>query len=300
MKNKLVLRREEFTSFQSVYLEYLWHKYFDIEYYDADKTYDPVGRVFVVSWQKADDDYSKQLKNQGLKVAVDNLWEHPLSGKDCHWIQHLDWCWFNESMWWRSMGYHRYQPNKTYAKLAFMPVRRQDHDRDKIVNALGARLDTFVWSYRDRTLPNDAPMTQDNYQRFFNPEWYDSTYFSVVVETILQGMAGYRWVSEKSFKPIAYKHPFIVIAQHGSLKKLRSLGFETYENLFDESYDDIYDFDQRLDAVIKNIDNFDIRAYDSITLGKLQHNHARFFDQDLVESKIVSEIIDPLVNYIET
>ena len=300
MKNKIVLREEEFTSFRSFYLEYFWQKYFDIEFYDQSKTYDCAGRVFVVSWQNADDDYSKQLKNQGLKVAVDNLWEHPVNRKDHHWIQNLDWCWYNESLWWRSMGYHEYQPNKTYSKLAFMPIRRQDHVRDKIVNALGGHLEDFVWSYRDQTLPNDAPLTQDNYQRFFNPEWYDDTYFSVVVETVLQGKGGYKWVSEKSFKPIAYRHPFLVIGQHESLKKLRSLGFETYENLFDESYDDIYDFDLRLDAVIKNIDNFDARAYDSITQGKLQHNHDRFFDKELVESKIVAEIVEPLINYAET
>jgi len=300
MKNKLVLRNSEHTSFHSYYLQYFWQRYFDIEYYDPDKTYDRAGRVFVIDWQNINDTYSQQLKNQGHRVAVDNLWEFPSRNTDYYWIQNQDWFWYNESIWWRNLGYHRYQPNKQYSKLAFMPIRRQDHDRDKIVNALGARLDTFVWSYRAQTLPNDAPTTQDNYQRFFNPEWYDSTYFSVVVETILQGMAGNRWVSEKSFKPIAYKHPFITIGQHGSLKKLRSQGFETYENLFDESYDDIYDFDQRLNAVIKNIDTFDTQTYDSLTLEKSQHNHARFFNQELVEARIVSEIIEPLIHYIET
>jgi hypothetical protein len=111
---------------------------------------------------------------------------------------------------------------------------------------------------------------------------------------------GAKWLSEKSFKPIAYRHPFLLIGQYRSLKKLHSLGFETYENLFDESYDDIVNFDRRLAAVINNISNFDARVYDAITLGKLQHNHAHFFDKELVESKIVTEIIEPLIHYIET
>ena len=33
---------------------------------------------------------------------------------------------------------------------------------------------------------------------------------------------------------------------------------------------------------------------------KLQHNHDHFFNQQLVESKILSEIIEPLLNYAET
>jgi hypothetical protein len=298
MKNKLVLRKDEHTSFKSFYLEYLWQRYFDIEFYDQSKTYNGPGSVFVVSWQNADDDYSKQLKNQGLKVAVDNLWENPLNRKNYYWIENVNWSWYSESIWWRSLGYYEYRPNKTYSKLAFMPIRRRNAMRDKIVTTLSDRLDNFIWSYQDQLLPNDVPPTHDNYQRFFNSEWYDDTYFSLVVETEVIGYS--RRPSEKSFKPIAYRHPFLLIGQYRLLKNLRRLGFETYENLFDESYDDILNFDQRLAAVIKNIDNFDTHAYDPITLDKLQHNHAHFFDQALVESKIVSEIIEPLINYAET
>jgi hypothetical protein len=298
MKNKLVLRKNEHTSFKSSYLEYLWQRYFDIEFYDQSKTYDGSGSVFVVSWQNADDDYSKQLKNQGLKVAVDNLWEYPLNKKNYYWIENLNWFWYSESIWWRSLGYHDYHPNKTYSKLAFMPVRRRNAMRDKIVTTIGNHLDNFIWSYQDQLLPNDVPPTHANYQRFFNSEWYDDTYFSLVVETEIIGYS--RRPTEKSFKPIAYCHPFLLIGQYRLLNNLRRLGFETYENMFDETYDAIIHFDQRLAAVIKNIDNFDPQPYDSITLGKLQHNHAHFFNQALVESKIVSEIIEPLINYAET
>ena len=298
MKNKLVLRKEEHTSFRSFYLEYLWQRYFDIEFYDQSKTYDCSDSVFVVSWQNADDDYSKQLKNQGLKVAVDNLWEFPQNRKNYYWIENLNWSWYDESIWWRSLGHDQYQPTKTYFKLAFMPIRRRNAWRDKIVTALGNHLDNFIWSYKDQSLPNDVPPTHDNYQRFFNSEWYDDTYFSLVVETEIKGYS--RRPSEKSFKPIAYYHPFLLIGPCRLLNNLRRLGFETYENLFDETYDAIIDFDQRLAAVIKNIDHFDPHPYDAITLGKLQHNHDHFFNQELVESKIVSEIIEPLIHYIET
>ena len=77
MKNKLVLRPNEFTSFTSYYLEEFWSRYFDISLYESNKTYDQSGTVFAVWWMNADDEYSRRLLDQGHKVIVDNLWEIP-------------------------------------------------------------------------------------------------------------------------------------------------------------------------------------------------------------------------------
>jgi len=298
MKNKLILRAGEFTSFTSHYLISVWNRYFDISHYDADKTYDRHNTLFAVNWPQANDEYSQRLRDQGYRVIVDNLMEPPIDVTDYYLILNPNWCWYNESVLWRYLGYDQYQPNKNYSKLSLMPIRRQSKIRDHIVDKMGTRLDNFVWSYQGQALPGDISWDIDGYQRFFNPGWYDDTYFSTVVETWQEGKCDL--ISEKIFKPLAYYHPFVAIGQLHTLTRLHQLGFETYENLFDESYDDIVNFDQRFDAVINAIDNFDPQPYDSITMGKLQHNHAHFFNQTLVESRIVTEIIEPLINYIET
>ena len=57
------------------------------------------------------------------------------------------------------------------------------------------------------------------------------------------------FISEKSFKPIAARHPFIMYGNKHSLKYLKELGYKTFENYIDESYDS-YDTWQRLDAII--------------------------------------------------
>ena len=298
MKTKIVLRPGEFTSFNSYYLTSLWNRYFDITLYDADITYHFTDTLFVVMWKNADNEYSKRLRDQGYKVVVDNLWEVSTLRTDYYWLEHPNWCWYNESLWWQSLGYHQYIPHKQYSKLSFMSIRRQHHTRDHIVSKLTPVLDNFIWSYRDKTLPNDAALTDVNYQRFFNPAWYDDTYFSTVVETSQQGVC--YWPTDKTFKACAYYHPFLLIGQYHTLKRLKQLGFETYNNIFDESYDDIIDFDSRLDAIIKNINNFDLVPYDSETQRRLKHNHDHFFDRALVESRIVTEIIEPLLNYAKT
>ena len=299
MKIKLVLQSGQFTSFTSWYLEPLWREYFDIELYDKTTTYNQ-NALFVFWWMDAKNPLVNQLFDQRHKVAIDNLWEIPNSeySKNHYELNNRNWCWYNESLWWQSLGYHNYMPKKSYKKISFMPIKRPSKQRNMIVESLGSRLDNFIWSYQDKILPNDTTTSNSDYQRFFNYEWYDDTYFSTVLETSQSGPCW--WPTDKTFKACAYYHPFLIIGQHHTLKRLKELGFETYNNLFDESYDNVEDFDMRLNAVIKNIDNFDPVPYDPITVEKLQHNHNLFFDEQLVKDCIVKEIIEPLIEYAET
>ena len=159
----------------------------------------------------------------------------------------------------------------------------------------------MVWSYTShgRNLPNDAIENQHhNFQRYFNPEWYDNTYFSIVAETFVD--APEIFVTEKTFKPIAFYHPFVVMAQAGHLKYMRDIGFETFDNLFDESYDNINDQTARLTALVAAVKNFDPVPYDQLTLQKLEHNHNQFYDQSLTEPRVINEIIKPMIEYAES
>lgn len=62
------------------------------------------------------------------------------------------------------------------------------------------------------------------------------------------------FLSEKIFKPIACSHPFQILGAKGSLKELKKLGYLTFDNLFDESYDEL-DNIERLDAIVENINS---------------------------------------------
>jgi hypothetical protein len=65
------------------------------------------------------------------------------------------------------------------------------------------------------------------------------------------------FISEKTFKPIACSHPFIVFGNKGSLENLRKMGYKTFHPLIDESYDELETW-ERLSAIgkaIKDIEN---------------------------------------------
>lgn len=58
----------------------------------------------------------------------------------------------------------------------------------------------------------------------------------LVSETVATGRRHH--LTEKIFKPICLRMPFILHSTHGSLEYLRSYGFQTFSSLWDESYDD--------------------------------------------------------------
>lgn len=88
--------------------------------------------------------------------------------------------------------------------------------------------------------------------------FYKSTMMSVVTETYAYQYAIAE--TEKTFKPIKYKHPFIIVGAPKSLYYLRKKGYKTFSNWFDESYDEIDNHKDRIIAIgnlCKEIDSWD-------------------------------------------
>lgn len=64
------------------------------------------------------------------------------------------------------------------------------------------------------------------------------------------------FLTEKTFKPILYMQPFVVIGTVGILEYLKSLGFETFGCWIDESYDGIENDEERLLSAINSAKRF--------------------------------------------
>jgi hypothetical protein len=91
---------------------------------------------------------------------------------------------------------------------------------------------------------------------FFDHTWgeiylwadpYIDTYFSLITETVFMYPHSFR--TEKLWKPMAMGHPWIVAANRGFYRDLRSIGFRTFEHLIDESFDLIDDNRDRIDRI---------------------------------------------------
>jgi hypothetical protein len=86
-------------------------------------------------------------------------------------------------------------------------------------------------------------------------EYYTNSYFSVVTETTFFKEFGEGvFLSEKIFKPVYKMHPFIVLSRPGTLKAFRSIGYRSFNEIIDESYDLVEDDGERMLMVVREIE----------------------------------------------
>jgi len=253
----------------------------------------------------------------GCKNSIDYGWSNILNVPN--------WFWYNESLLytcnWRCKGYQTYEPNRKREKLFLMPMHRAKLFRNEVRERFETLIEDSIWSYVQSweygcALPRFTNSDIEEFMpdRIFESEWYDQTCFTIAVETAVDQqlnkeleMTGKRteafpcelFVTEKTYKPIAFRHPFQVIGMKGTLNFLHDIGFETYENIFDESYDSLDFFHDRMDVIYRNCEQFNKDTYlDSITEQKLEHNHQRFYNRQLVLDGINKDIIEPLLEWI--
>ena len=77
-----------------------------------------------------------------------------------------------------------------------------------------------------------------------NLEIYENSQLTVVTESHFNQTGGL-FITEKTFRPLLVGHPFVILGQSGTLRKLRSWGFITDFAGLDQSYDDIADDSDR-------------------------------------------------------
>lgn len=116
------------------------------------------------------------------------------------------------------------------------------NNKDRILNIPNLYLDT-----KDLHI-NQAPLTSSTDVFYYN------TYFSVVTETTFFKQFGEGvFLSEKIFKPVYKKHPFIVVSRPKTLEALRNIGYKSFSEIIDESYDLEENDEKRLLLIVQEI-----------------------------------------------
>jgi hypothetical protein len=101
----------------------------------------------------------------------------------------------------------------------------------------------FQNNWKDSAIAGDA-----NQNRWDIPA-VQQAFLYVSVETVLQ--YPYPYLTEKTFRAILHKRPFVILGATGSLAQIKKLGFKTFDHLWNEDYDLIQDPIHRIRAVIK-------------------------------------------------
>jgi hypothetical protein len=98
-----------------------------------------------------------------------------------------------------------------------------------------------------------APSTPNSIDRY-QPRFSQIALWDLVVETV--GDYPYAHLSEKSIKSILNFRPFIIIGGPGQLSILKDLGFKTFSNWINESYDNKKTFADRADSAIAQLTQY--------------------------------------------
>lgn len=147
-----------------------------------------------------------------------------------------------------------------------------------------------------RPIPDSTQFSHAWVSQLIPYQIYNRSYLSVVAET--EATSDGFFISEKISKPLILGQPFVVFGGLGFLKHLKNLGFQTFSPWIDESYDDIENNIQRVDAIVDAVKQFaDLNTDQQLDiLEKIkpatEHNRRLVLDYRW--------ILDPLVNEIKS
>lgn len=197
--------------------------------------------------------------------------------------------------------------------VSFFPLASQSH---KIESSIECTLPALKYS-----IPNNPEIYEEaenimrenqslfplrlNIDSTFNKTWldmddfylYENSYLSIVTETFFFDTmhvpnSGSNTIcnlhsvffTEKIFKPIAMKHPFIVLSRPNTLLELKKRGYKSFAPFINEEYDSIED----------NIARFNLLLNEIIRLSKLT-------DQEWLEwQKNIQHIVEHNYNILKT
>ena len=123
---------------------------------------------------------------------------------------------------------------------------------------------------------------KDNLALTFNRDIYKQTFCSVITETQVDERTIF--FSEKIFKPIFNLHPFILLGNPNSLKKLKELGYKTFDKWWDESYDSEINYLKRIKMISKimlEVSSWSLDKCNTVTQEMqdiFQHNYNNFLN----------------------
>lgn len=95
---------------------------------------------------------------------------------------------------------------------------------------------------------------QQNDHHVVNDAVYSHSNVHIVLETHFDAdQSGGTFVTEKTYKPIKYGQPFVIVGPAGTLAQLRADGYRTFDTVIDNRYDAIVDNTQRWFAIKQTI-----------------------------------------------
>lgn len=129
----------------------------------------------------------------------------------------------------------------------------------------------------------DFEYKQPNLVQTLDP--YYMSFMSVVTETYFYDFDTL-FLSEKTFRPIAYLQPFIIVSIPNTLEFIKELGYKTFHPYIDESYDKELDDCKRMLMIVNEIDRICNMSQQELKKLSIAVKDICYHNYDLLLSKI--------------
>ena len=190
----------------------------------------------------------------------------------------------------KSIDPYAYNEGDDYSSVT---ISYEDTDWSNIEHFLNNEvLSQLKEQYRDlyKLLPinplDDDIIYDDHCQ---NHPAYTESLCNIVTETFPYDVP---FLTEKTFKPLATGIPIFLHSGYKSLSVLNDMGFDTYSDIIDTSYDDILDYNDRTIKMHQSLNNYLESPY--YNYDRTVRNQAHFFS-----SGTHDQLAQPLKNLLQ-
>ena len=112
---------------------------------------------------------------------------------------------------------------------------------------------------------DNLSLNEQNSHYHVNIELYHKSYFHIISETHFDADQSLgTFITEKTFKPIKFGQPFVVVGTVGTLDALRNMGYRVFDDVLDNSYDSIEHNTQRWFAIRKLLNYIHVNNADKL------------------------------------
>ena len=261
---------------------------FNMEYMRRVSKLTKLGFTFIQSspWEceESNNEYTRYYPNTG---AV-----------KCHkWWGDASWWWWYCARKHRATKFKFDHGEKRFDFLYLNKMRKRHREqlwyKLREDDLLSNSLYTFHGLESQHKLPPEYELPwvdRENYPQLgFDQDVYEKPYNDCAVNIISETVVDSMFITEKVYKPLMAGQVFVVYGFKGLLAKLKEMGFQTYGEYIDESYDDESDHDKRRDMIsdiLHKIKGTDYKKLYVDTQKVREHNQKMFFDKDLIGEEV--------------
>lgn len=142
--------------------------------------------------------------------------------------------------------------DKSKIHLSYQKKRQSISQNKDAWLCLDTRLQSFCSNAYDSSHDTIVNGFKYNLSQFIDVGIYNTSAYTVISETNTDNIMS--WFTEKTAKPILAKRLFLALANQGFLKELRELGFQTFNGVIDESYDNVSDIQTRARLIVEQME----------------------------------------------